>query len=235
MYYIYDVNRANYIKKIYELDSIENENWKDIQNAFHTNFYYMNPEKYEQPDDEHYIRLSNYFEQEIENGALNLISREELFTKISLKVLKELFDPEYFEQRLEYHKTHNDNMCLFEFMNKLSLAQLKELLPVILGSIFVFSWSEKAVEPVWNLLNEACLKKDPTATVTTDIYDKYGYFNKKIPMYFFDYLDKETVINLVCNSICDENKYNAATLARIMYTEGIEEVKYTESVWWCDC
>lgn len=235
MFYIYDVNRANSIKKVYELQSIDNTCWDDIRIAFHNYFYYVNPKNHNTPDDEHYNRFYNYFEDAIENGALNTSSREELVADISLKVIKELFDLEYFEKRLEYHINNNDKECLIEYMNKLDVDQLKELLPVLLGSIFVFSWHEKAVEPVWNLLNEACLKKDITATVTTEIYDKYGYFNKEIPMYFFDYLDKETVINLVCNNICDENKYNAATLARIMYTEGIEEVEYTESAWWCDC
>lgn len=235
MFYIYDVNRADSIKKVYELQSIDNACWDDILMAFHNYFYYVNPKNYKSTDEEHYNRFYNYFEDAIENGALNTSSREELVADISLKVIKELFDLEYFEKRLEYHINNNDKECLIEYMNKLDVDQLKELLPVLLGSIFVFSWHEKAVEPVWNLLNEACLKKDITATVTTEIYDKYGYFNKEIPMYFFDYLDKETVINLVCNNICDENKYNAATLARIMYTEGIEEVEYTESAWWCDC
>lgn len=235
MFYIYDIDRANSIKKVFELEGIENENWQDIQNAFHNYHYYINLEKYEKPDDEHYRRLDDYLNQETKITTLDAHSKSELFTNVCLKVIKELFDPVYFEERLKYHKTHNDKECLFEYMNKLSLDQLKQLLPVILGSIFVFSWNEKAVDAVWNLLNEACLEKDPTAMVTTEIYDKYGYFNKKIPMYFFEYLDRETVINIVCNNICDENKYNAATLARIMYTEGIEEVEYTESVWWCDC
>lgn len=235
MFYIYDIDRAISIKRIFELESINEANWRDIQNAFHNHHYYVNPEKYEKADDENYRRLDEYLNQENDIATLDDDSRFELVTSVCLKVIKELFDPVYFEERLEYHKTHDDKECLFEFMNKLSIVQLKELLPVILGSIFVFSWHEKAIEPVWKSLNEACLKKDPTAAVTTDIYDKYGYFNKKIPMYFFDYLDKETVINLVCNSICDKNKYNAATLARIMFTEGIEEVEYTESAWWCDC
>lgn len=235
MFYCYDVDRANSIKKVFELESIENVNWCDIKNAFHNHHYYVNPEKYTDPDDELYRRLSNYIEQETNIVTLDSMIREEFVTKTCLKVMKELFDLEYFEKRLEYHKNYDDKECLFENMDKLTIDQLKQLLPVILGSIFVFSWHEMAVDTVWNRLNEACLEKDPTARVITEIYDKYGYFNKKIPMYFFEYLDRETVINIVCNNICDENKYNAATLARIMYTEGIEEVEYTESVWRCDC
>lgn len=235
MYFIYDVNKANAIKKVYDLQNINDASREDVEFVFLNYFYYVNPKNYEDPYEEHYMRLHNYFEQEIEKGTLDTKSREEIRTDICKKVIKELFDLEYFEKRLEYHKNHNDKECLFEYMNMLNVNQLKELLPILLGSVFVFSWNEKAVEPVWKLLNEACLKKDTAATVTTEIYDEYGYFNKKIPMYFFDYLDKETVINLVCNSICDENKYNAATLTRLMYTDGIEEVKYTESVWWCDC
>ena len=235
MFYIYDVNRANSIKKVYELQSIDKEHRDDIQMAFHNYFYYVNPKNYKTPDEEHFIRFDNYFKHEIEKGALNTSSREEIATTISLKVIKELFDLKYFEKRLEYHKNNNDKECLFEYMNKLDIAQLKEFLPVFLGSIFVFSWSEKAVESVWNLLNEECLKKDPSAPVITEIYDKYGYFNGKIPMYFFEYLDRETVINIICNNICDENKYNAATLARVMYTGGIDEVEDTECRWWCNC
>lgn len=235
MFYIYDIDRAISIKKVFELESIDEANWRDIQNAFHNHHYYVNPEKYEKADGENYRRLDEYLNQEKDIATLDNDARFELVTSVCLKVIKELFDPVYFEERLEYHKNHNDKECLFENMNKLTIDQLKQLLPVILGSIYIFSWHEKAVDSVWKLLNKACIEKVPTATVTTEIYNKYGYFNKEIPMYFFEYLEKETVINIVCNNISDENKYNAATLARIMYTDGIEEVEYTECAWGCDC
>lgn len=235
MFYIYDVDQAATIKKVYELEKIDATHWENIQMAFLSNSYYVNPENYENAYDEHYTRFDNYFKYALESGALNTSTREELAHSLYLKVIKELFDPEYFEKRLEYHKNNNDKECLFEYMQKLDIAQLKEFLPTLLGSVFIFSWSKKEVASVWELLNRECLKMDPTAHTTSNIYDSNGYFNKELPLYFFDHLSKETIIQIIGNNICKENKYAAATLARIMYLEGIDAVKETESIWWCDC
>lgn len=234
MFYIYDIKTAETIKKVYEFQSIKDGCNEEIIMAFIHYHYYVNLNNYKAPFEEHYLREKKYFMEDVENGALNISSRDDVYASVCLRVIKELFDLDYFEERLEYHKNNDDRECLYEYMHLLSIPQLKELLPVVLGSLFVFPWHEKGVEKVWDMLNEACLEKDLTAPVIREIYDKYGYFDEKIEFYFFDYLDKETVIKIICGNICDEYKYNAAVLARVMYTEGMEEVKHTESLWWCD-
>ena len=235
MFYCYDVNTANTIKKVYELQSIDPTHYDDIERAFCNYHYYVNPKKHSEPFEENYVRFEKYFKRELETGQLDNSSRTEVKVSIFLKVIKELFDTEYFEARLEYHKNNNDKECLFEYMTELNVEQLKQFLPTIMRSVYIFSRERNEIESVWELLNQECLKKDPVAPVTSKIYDKYGYFNENLPIYFFEFLSKETVVRLICNNICDENKYTAATLARIMYTEGIDEVEWTESAWRCDC
>lgn len=235
MFYMYDVERAETIKRVYESSNVGDVDSKDIEMAFNCYPYYVNCRNYEAPFDDNWKRFKEYFIPEVEKGDIDDSSRREIAVACWFKIIKELFDPEYFEERFEYHKTHDDNECLFEYMNKLDMDQLKELLPILMGEPFVFSWSDKDVEGVWKELNKACLRVDPDAPVTNDIYDKYGYFNCKMNMYFFDYLSKELVVDIFCNSVPIENRYNAAVLAMIMNTEGIEEVKETLIRWWCDC
>lgn len=234
MFYMYDVEIAQRIKKVYELEVADPSCHKEIEMALNFYHYYVNPKNYQMPFEENYNRLYSYFEQEIEKGALNTLDRKKLVAILSLKVIKELFDVEYFEKRLKYHKNDFDKECLLEYISQLDVSKLKEFLPVAIGSGYVLT-NDKEIETVWEKLNEECLKKDSSAHVITNIYDKYGYFNREIPMYFFDYLDKETIIDVFCRSICDENKYRAANLARIMLYEGLEEVKCTISCWQCDC
>ena len=235
MFYIYDVKRAETIKKVYESNSINDVDPKDIEMAFNCYPYYVNYQKYKDPSDEAWKRFEEYFIPKVEKGDLDASSRRDVAVACWFKVFKELFDSEYFEERLEYHKTHDDNECLFEYMHKLDVAQLKEFLPIFMGAEYVFSRREKEFKVVWEKLNQACLEQDMNAYTTEDIYNQYGCFNEKNTLYFFDYLEKESVVNIICNNIRDENKYSAALLALVMYTEGIEEVKDTLSRWRCDC
>ena len=232
---MYDVKKAETIKKVYESKSMDEVSCKDIEMAFACYHYYVNPKKYEVLFDEHYAMLDNYIRCELENGVPHGTTRKEVEIPICFRIVKELFDQEYFEERLKYHKNNDDKECLYEFMHKLDIVQLKEFLPVFIGSPFVFSWDNKEVEVLWNQLNSACLLENPNACVRNDLYNKYGFFNRRIPMYFFDYLDKEIVVSMVCDSIQDKNRYDAAILAMVMYAGGLDEVEYRMSEWRCYC
>lgn len=235
MSYMYDVKKAETIKKVYESKSGEDVSVEDIEMAFENYHYYINPKKSEVLFAGHRIMLCDYIRCEVENGVPHGTTNKEVAIPICHRIVKELFDREYFEERLEYHKNHDDKECLCEFMHKLDVTQLKGFIPVLMSTCFVFSWHDKEVECVWNRLNEACLKENADATVSNDLYDKYGYINREIPIYFFDYLDKKAVVNIICNSIREENRYRAAILARMMYAEGIDAVEYRIIEWECDC
>ena len=235
MFYMYDVKKAETIKKVYESSRVDDVDSKDIEMAFNCYPYYVNCRNYEAPFDENWKRFDQCFIPKVEKRDFDASSRRKLAVACWFKIIKELFDPDYFEERLEYHKTHDDNECLFEYMHKLDVGQLKELLPILMGELFVFTWGTKELEIAWENLNKACLEVDDRAPVTNNIYDERGYFKHKMHMYFFDYLSKDKIVDIFCNSVPAKNRYNVAVLAIVMLTEGVEEVKMTLSRWWCDC
>lgn len=230
---MYDIKIAETIKKVYESKREWEVSVEDIETAFENYHYYINPKKSEVLFIGHYMMLDDYIRCEVEDGVPHGTPNKEVAIPICHRIVKELFDRKYFEERFEYHKSHDDKECLCEFMQKLDVEQLKKFLPVLMGSCFIFSQDDKEVEDLWNRLNEACLHKNINAQVSNELYDKYNYFNKNIQIYFFDYLDKDTVVNMICDSIEDKNKPDAAMLAVIMYAEGLDAVEFKLSEWRC--
>ena len=68
---------------------------------------------------------------------------------------------------------------------------------------------------------------DDRAPVTNNIYDERGYFKHKMHMYFFDYLSKDKIVDIFCNSVntFSFKVYNVPRCKARMFKRGMCELE----------
>ena len=131
---LYNLKQAESIQKIYQLQDInDNTNYKEIEEAYNQYWYYVNPQKMQYPFHEHYLKYNMYYKEEIEK-YLFVDNRSDELRKaiVQLRLIREYFDEEYFNERFTYHQKYSDETCLREYMSKLDITQLKEFLNIIM-------------------------------------------------------------------------------------------------------
>ena len=234
---MYNLNTAEMLERIYRSNESDcYESFKDIELAMNISDYYINPRSNNGKDN---FELFSKYYRELYPGIEQppILYDNCLRAKLYLRVIKEQFDYDYFKERFDFHKHHNDPECLLEWLNKLSSSQLKELLKTIVEeTIFVFSSKRNSVDNLYFKLNQACMD---AGAPNPDI--KLLYVNKKniggrisrIENYF-SYISEEVIIKIFCESLQGDNKLRAATLAYEMYTGGIDAVKERICLWYCD-
>ena len=237
MYHIYDVATAQMINEVINLHDVnEYTNFDDIENAFLKYYYYVSPYNYPEGFYEHFYEFASLYKSATEKAKpIDSIADQILTATIRLNIIRKYFDEEYFRNRLEFHVKYCDEECLREYLSKLSTEHLREFLPLLMRSVFVFGSNSDNLEKLWYKLNAKCREKEPALEEIMYSTNAYGYMNVENPTYFLDYLGTEIVVDLFCENILQENRRNAAALARIMYLDGYEEADYMESVWCCEC
>lgn len=237
MYHTYNVETAQMINKVINLRDVnEHTNFDDIEAAFLKYYYYVSPYSYPDGFYEHFHEFASQYKSATKNTKpVDSVSDEILKATIRLNIIRKYLDEDYFVNRLKFHMKYCDEECLYEYLSQLSIEQLREFLPLLMQSVFVFYSYDDHLEELWHQLNAKCREMNPMLGVVMYSTNECRYMNVDNPTYFLDYLEVETVVDLFCKNIPKENKRNAAALARIMCLKGYEEVDYMESVWRCEC
>ena len=215
---MYDLKTAEIIERIYSSDEMNYcENFKDIELAFCADDYYRNPKSAKSKDN--YLLFSEYYEElypEMEQAPI--LYDDCLRAKLYLRVIKEQFDYDYFKERLEFHKQHNDPECLREWLCKLSISQLKSFLENVVKERFVFTKSNNSFDSLCTKLSEACVKCGVEAPSIAGIAcSGCGYYQIENLETIFNSLDKDTIVDAFCECLQGEYKLRASILAHEMY------------------
>ena len=233
---MYDLKTAEMIERLYCLDETNYyDDFKDIELAFVACDYYINPKSTNVKEnfelfDEYYRELYPGIEQP------PILNDNCLRANLYLRVVKRQFDSAYFYERLEFHKKHDDSECLFEWLNKLDISQLKQFLEFIVEeTIFIFQSESNSVDNLYLKLNQACMDAGAPNPDIKLLYEQENFGGKinRIANYF-SYITEETIIKVFCESLQGDYKLRAATLAYEMYTGGIDAAKERLSLWYCD-
>lgn len=234
----YDIKFAEKIEQIYNLKELDDSiSCKDIETAFNLWEYYVNPIKYYAKYDgihvDNWNKFEELFHEKYPNWVVGQVLGEEERTKLFLQVIKDVFDYDYFKQRLEYHKTHDDKECMREWLYKLDTNQLKEFLPEVLGHGFIFL-TQNTTTSFCKYFNEACIKEcglDPELKVVCDEYTGYHINNlAKI----FDCLERTKILEIFCGCVDDEDKGTISYLAYNMCFGGYEAIYWVLIEWSCN-
>ena len=214
----YDLKTAEMIERIYSFDEINyGENFKDIELAFIADDYYINPKGANSGDN--FLLFSEYYEElypEMEQAPI--LYDDCLRAKLYLRVIKERFDYEYFKERLEFHKQHNDPECLREWLCKLSISQLKSFLSNVVKERFVFTKSNNSFDSLCTKLSEACIKYGAEVpNIGGAVCGGCGYYQIENLETIFNCLDKDTIVDAFCECLQGEYKLRASILAHEMY------------------
>ncbi len=215
---MYDIKTAEMIERIYSSDEINCcENFKDIELAFNADDYYINPKTKNSKDN--FLLFSEYYEElypEMEQAPI--LYDDCLRAKLYLRVIKEQFDYDYFKERLEFHKQHNDPECLREWLCKLSISQLKSFLSNVVKERFVFTKSNNSFDSLCTKLGEACVKCGAEApNIGGAVCGGCGYYQIENLETIFNCLDKDTIVDVFCECLQGEYKLRASILAHEMY------------------
>lgn len=230
----FDINIAEKIEQIYKLKELDSTiTDKDVETAFNLWEYYVNPIKYFGKDLDNWNRFEEYFMKAFPNWEAGKVLSQAERTKIYFKIIKEVFDYDYFKQRLECHKNHEDKECMREWLYKLDINKLKQLLPEILGFGAVFL-TKNTIESFCKCFNDACIKKHGIDFEIKRVYDDKcgGYRINNLNEIFS--LERIQILELFFNCIDNDDKGVISCLAYIMCFGGIDNVCEMLSEWSCD-
>jgi hypothetical protein len=146
-------------------------------------------------------------------------------------ILRNYFDEDFFNEQVERiaREVPDSQNALDHYVAKFNEQQLREFYSIIHGlrgqdGFFV---SNLFSEHMRNELNNECLKMDISAPSLSDFYDDNVPVLSKNSTYFFDYLDKEKIANILLEHI-DYNKSIAGNVARtLFYTNDTDTRNYT--------
>lgn len=187
----------NAINEIYEL--------KTIGTSFDINKLYIAVENYD-----YYIKpgsqrkafmekLGNilYKNPQSEMKYLNLFNQ--MIGMISL--VKTTFDKEYFDDQVDVSQAPMNKEYVKSHLNCLTRKQLKNFISFVIDGrvnygLFI---SNTNSTDMWAELNERCIRKD-SRIPKIDRAD-YHELRPKDPLYCFDYLSKQVIVDVLCNYI----------------------------------
>jgi hypothetical protein len=230
----FDIKVAEKIEQIYNLKELDGSfTDKDVETAFNLWEYYVNPIKYYGKDLDNWTKFDEYFKKMFPNWEAGQVLSQADRAKISFQVIKEVFDYDYFKQRLDFHKKHEDKECMREWFYKLDTNQLKQLLPEILGFGAIFL-TQNTIENFCKRFNDACIKNCGIDFKIKRVYDDKcgGYRINNLNKIFS--LERIQILDMFCNCIDNEDKGIISSLAYVMCFGGIEDVCETLSEWSCD-
>ncbi len=149
---MYDLKVAETIKKVYQIQEIdERVYFEEIETAFLNPEYYINPKTDNDAfcSSENLFLFEEYYQEEIEKKESSENQVDELMiAEIRLKVIKELFDYNYFSERLDHHRKYDDKECLLEYVFKLNSDE-KDFLASIAKVVYT-----KGVDAAAKMLSE---------------------------------------------------------------------------------
>lgn len=137
---MYDLKVAEIIEKVYQIQEVdESVSFEEIETAFSNTEYYVNPKTYNGAFcfSANLLLFEEYYREEIEKKQLSETYFDELMVaKIRFRVFKEMFDFEYFKERLEHHRQYDDKECLLEYAFKLNSDE-KDFLASIAKVVYI--------------------------------------------------------------------------------------------------
>lgn len=146
-------------------------------------------------------------------------------------ILRNYFDEDFFNEQVERitREESNTQNVLDCYVEKFNEQQLREFYSIVHGlrgqdGFFV---SNLFSEHMRNELNRECLKVDSSVPCLLDCFDDNVPLPSKNSTYFFDYLDKEKIANILLEHI-DYHKSIAGNVARtLFFTNDSDTRNYT--------
>ena len=178
-------------------------------------------------------KFEQLFHEKYPNWVEGQVLSEQELAQIYFEVIKGAFDYEYFKQRLEYHKTHDDKECMREWLYKLDTNQLKEFLPEVLSWGYLF-FAKNTTDNFCKYFNEACIKKCGLDLELKVVHDEYKGDSINNLAKIFDCLERAKILEIFCSCVDDKDKQKIASLAYNMCFGGHDKVCETLTIWSCE-
>lgn len=214
----------NIIEKIYKLEILDSDfEFKDIEVTLYNCDYYVRPGIFKET---FLRRCAKTFKKAMENRGAE--SDDLIYMDYMVQVLyliKEFFDEEYFKEQVDRRRNsavpgNKDKLKMY--MKRLDEEQLKEFLCMMVHSrrhygLFI---SETSSAAFWEEIHNACRKAGCNVPLNFSTTEGERFLENNA-FYFFDYLSKNTIANLLCGAI-DLDVAFASSVAKKFYRCGGE-------------
>lgn len=187
----------NAIKEIYELETIGTD--------FDMNKLYIAVENYDyyvKPGSQRRVFMER-FETILCKKAENEMNYLDWLNQIvgMIHLVKTTFDKEYFDAQLSISETPVNKEFIKKHLNGLTRKQLEKFITFVIEGrhdygLFI---SNASSTDMWAELNEKCIRKN-SSIPRIDQVDYIELKPKKL-LYFFDYLSKKVIVDILCNHI----------------------------------
>ena len=210
------------IEKIYKLETL-NSNFKleDIEVALYNYDYYVRPGA---SKEEFMRQWGEVFVATKGNGAEGSdVWGHSVFMAKTLLLIKEFFDEEYFREQVNRRRANavpGSKDKLRTYFKKFDEDQLKAFLQMMFTyrrqhGLFI---SETSSTAFWKEIHDTC--RDAGCNVPLDLGTSEGIrFLTRDTFYFFRYLSKNTIANMLCRAI-DLDVALAGSVAKKLYSCG---------------
>lgn len=200
---------VNAIYEIYELKTIGTDfDMNKLFTAVNNYDYYVRPGKQREMFMERY---GTVLCKKAENEMNYLDWLNQIVGMIHL--VKTTFDKEYFEAQIAVFETPVNREFIKNHLNSLTRKQLEKFITFVIEgrrNYGLFISNASSVD-MWTELNERCVRKD-SSIPRLDRVD-YGNLRPKNPMYYFDYLSKQVIVDIFCNHIDKDSDLIESTVA----------------------
>lgn len=160
----------------------------------------------------------------LDKGTDSHTTAKAIMTMKFIKLIKTSFDESYFKEQIARRRNHvvGNKDTLRNYLKRFDEAQLKEFIRIVIlyrvnYGLFI---SNTSSDDMWEDFNRECRKIDQTIPSEMDLPAGKALISKD-PLYFFDYLSKKDIANILCDAI-DLDVSLAGSVAKKLYKCGEE-------------